>query len=558
MQSTKISRLTLIGLGAAVSGGAAMLLITAAVAHAGTWDQALCQNPDGSASTSQGLSGGSLAPLGPDDFNSDQCSPASPAAAGLSSAAAATANGAEYLEYSPPSGSTLDGGSANVSMWGTASGTASGVAAIYTPALAFDSSDLVFVCSPAWDPCGTPGTYTQDLYSGMIGIPARGGNLYFSASCGGNEGGQCDTDAAFGTTWAEVQLFGADLDLSNSSSPAGSGFSGSLLTPNAHGTANLAFTATDPNGPGVYQVTVRIDGATVYSGTPNSNSGECAAHGTDSAGAWIFDFAQPCPQTETVDIPISTAGLADGTHHLQVFVQDAAQNVSTVLDQSINTENRTTVSSTIGEGSTSSPSAPPPTAYVFKLTKPSKSLAAKTLRRSFHSSSFSVGGTLLNPSGTPVSDVPITIQAGTTSGQGFSTIATGTTDGSGAFKIRVPKGDSRIVRVIAGAGVLAIRESVSPSIALTIQSERGGNLVFTGQVHAQLHGQRPQVTISDVIAHGHWQPFVSGQTHHNGKFRLTYQVPGKLAGYRYKFRATVPSSTWWTSGSSPSQLVTVR
>jgi hypothetical protein len=195
---------------------------------------------------------------------------------------------------------------------------------------------------------------------------------------------------------------------------------------------------------------------------------------------------------------------------------------------------------------------------VFKLTKASTSLTAKTLHRSFHSSSFHVAGTLLNPAGTPVSDVPITIQAGSPSGQGFSTIATGTTDGSGAFKIRVPKGDSRIVRVIAGAGVIAIRETVSPSIALTIESERGGKLVFTGQVHAQLQGQRPQVTISDVIAHGRWQPFVSGQTNRKGQFRLTYQVPGRLAGYRYTFRATVPSSSWWTEGRSPSELVTVR
>jgi len=92
---------------------------------------------------------------------------------------------------------------------------------------------------------------------------------------------------------------------------------------------------------------------------------------------------------------------------------------------------------------------------------------------------------------------------------------------------------------------------------LTIESERGGRLVFSGQVHAQLQGQRPQVTISDVID-GHWQPFVSGQTNRKGQFRLTYEVPSRLRGYRYTFRATVPSSSWWTAGSSPSEPVPVR
>ena len=112
--------------------------------------------------------------------------------------------------------------------------------------------------------------------------------------------------------------------------------------------------------------------------------------------------------------------------------------------------------------------------------------------------------------------------------------------------------------MIAGAGVIAIRETVSPSIALTIESERGGKLVFDGQVHAELQGLRPLVTISNIIPHRGWQPFVNGQTNRKGQFRLTYEVPGRLVGYRYTFRATVSSSSWWTGGRSASELVTVR
>ena len=142
-----------------------------------------------------------------------------------------------------------------------------------------------------------------------------------------------------------MQLWWADLLLTNTAAPAASGFSGSLLSPDAHGTADIAFTATDPNGPGVYNVTVQIDGNPVYNATPNTNQGKCASVGTDStSGALMFDWQQPCLQTETVDIPVDTTALTDGQHELKVIVTDAAQNSSTVLDQTITTLNRTTVS----------------------------------------------------------------------------------------------------------------------------------------------------------------------------------------------------------------------
>jgi hypothetical protein len=123
-------------------------------------------------------------------------------------------------------------------------------------------------------------------------------------------------------------------------SPQGTGFSGSALQKNARGTAHVVFTASDPGGPGVYSVTVNVGGRPVWSGTPNSNGGDCAPAGTDSAtGALMFNASQPCLQTEVVDAPVPTRGLPDGRHELAVNVTDAAQNSSTVLDQTITTSN---------------------------------------------------------------------------------------------------------------------------------------------------------------------------------------------------------------------------
>ncbi|HUH80609.1 MAG TPA: hypothetical protein VLZ06_04715, partial [Solirubrobacteraceae bacterium] len=58
-----------------------------------------------------------------------------------------------------------------------------------------------------------------------------------------------------------------------------------------------------------------------------------------SAGALMFDASQPCRQTETVDLPIDTTPLHDGTHTLKVTVTDAAGNSAVVYDNTISTDN---------------------------------------------------------------------------------------------------------------------------------------------------------------------------------------------------------------------------
>ena len=139
--------------------------------------------------------------------------------------------------------------------------------------------------------------------------------------------------------WARAQVNAAHLLLSNAAAPQGTAFSGSALQPHARGVAHLVFTATDAGGPGIYAVTAVVDGQPVFSGTPNTNNGACVPVGTDASGALMFDFAQPCPATEVVDVPVPTAGLPDGSHALALTVTDAARNSSTVLDQNITTSN---------------------------------------------------------------------------------------------------------------------------------------------------------------------------------------------------------------------------
>jgi len=312
-------------------------------ARAGTWMQVSCANPDGSTAPSEGWSGGPIGAPRPGGYAQSGCTASSPLAAGLSELATAPVGDEQALTYTPPSGSTLAGGRMQVHLYAGGYGTTNGqLSAVTTAALSeptTSGSDTFFQCVAYVVVCNHGSGSPLD-YSGPVTLPAnRGGTLHALVSCSGS-GSNCDNNANY-ASWALAQISSADLLLSSSVSPGASGgFSGGALQPKARGLAHLIFTATDPGGPGVYRVTAAIDGFPVYAATPDNNAGKCVPVGTDpSSGALMFDWQQPCLQTENVDIPVPTAGQPDGGHELSVTVTDAARNASTVFDQTISTAN---------------------------------------------------------------------------------------------------------------------------------------------------------------------------------------------------------------------------
>ena len=130
--------------------------------------------------------------------------------------------------------------------------------------------------------------------------------------CDGGPGGYDCAGSQGSSPEAFADIQSADFVIDNEATPTASGFGGTLLDPDAHGTADLQFTAADPGGPGVYLVTVQIDGNDVYNSTPNGNEGSCAMAGTYTNGSWEFEALQPCKQSETVDVPVNTTALSDG------------------------------------------------------------------------------------------------------------------------------------------------------------------------------------------------------------------------------------------------------
>ncbi len=337
IKATAKSATLLTGMLLSITCATAIGPLHTSTALAGQWEEVSCENPDLSAAPSQGWSSFTSGSVGFGANSNTVCGPGDPMSAELSSAAADPVGAGENLEWAPPAGSTLAGGSIDVGMYGDGYGyDASAAAVAYSPEFKYDGSDVILQCSSGQPACSTGSS--PYIYTGVLSLPTnRGGDFYIGAGCGGTQGQACNEGANEGA-WSMIRLWWARFLLSNSSTPAANNITGPLLNAGARGTQELTLTATDPGGPGVYAVTAQIDGKTLYDATPNNNGGECVSTAS-SNGALMFDYSQPCRQSESVDIPIETSTVTDGSHTLKITVDDAAGNSSVVYDGTINTHN---------------------------------------------------------------------------------------------------------------------------------------------------------------------------------------------------------------------------
>jgi hypothetical protein len=543
-----------------VASAAAAVVISAASAYAGDWMVVSCVNPSQSAAPSEGWS--SFANAGGYGSNSStSCGPGSPMFAILSMDAAVSVGSAQTLKYTPPDGSNLAGGSVDVSFYADGGGTnASGTAVAYTPEYAYNGSNVFFQCASGLPPCAN-GSYD---FSGVLGIPGgRGGNLYLSAGCGGDEHYVCNSGGSEGA-WSLVRLWWANLLLENDSAPTGSGFAGSLLEPDTHGTAELQFTAADPGGPGVYSVTLEIDGHVIYKGTPDGNGGHCVAQG-ETSGALMFDYQQPCKQSETVDIPVNTTTLSDGEHTLNVIVTDAAQN-SSVYTATISTANRTTVSSLLSSPLVSSPGAEP--TYEIVLGHQTTKLG-KSIRRSYADSALALSGELRNPAGVPAANVTVSLlaQDGNPADGPPVVVAHTTSNAAGEWALHAPKGPSRLLRIVYGSTAndtnvgtgVTLSEIVSPTLGLSVRAPGGARLVFSGKLAISPVGSpRPLVLIETKVG-DEWEAVGHAvRVSRNGTYRYEFRSSPLTLGRRFAFRAQTPQTSLWQAGVSPTRTAVVR
>jgi hypothetical protein len=535
----------------AIGISALLALLGASTASAGEWIEVSCVNPDQSTAPSEGwtsFQGGA----GFGSNNGTGCAPGSPMYAILSTGAAVSVGSNETLQYSPPGGSTLVGGSVDVSFYADGGGyNASGTAVAYSPNYAYDGSDVFFQCASGLPPC-SPSGYD---FSGVLGIPSgRGGNVYLSAGCGGASGAACNTGGSEGA-WSLVRVWWANLLLSNGASPSASGVGGTLLSPEAHGEQELTFTASDPEGPGVYAVSAEIDDKAVYSGTPDSNGGRCDAVGS-SGGALMFDYSQPCRVSESVDLTINTAAVPDGQHTLKVIVEDAAGNASVVYDGTITTHNAaaSSLSALPGPGTSSTGSvassgtAAPNGSGASEHAQLRLGLAPR-ISRSFTDRAMRIAGRLLDSVGHPIGGAQLDVVQQAAESDAAQLLTHVRTAADGSFIANVPAGPSRTITVsyrafsgdAAYAAQSSVKEAVGAGINLRVTPRHigsNGTILLRGQVEGAV--PREGVTVNLLVHYrGQWEPFRTPRTDASGRFEVAYQFQG--ARGRFPFRAEVPA-----------------
>lgn len=270
-----------------------------------------------------------------------------------------------------------------------------------------------------------------------VAIPAGGSELSASVLCGGAPGRICRSEALY--------VISAHILLSTSVLPSVSALAGSLTAGGLqHGTQNVSFTASDPGGPGIYQVAVAIDGKTIYQATPNLNGGACAPVG-DYGGALEFYAAYPCPQTVPVSVPIPTGTLTDGIHSLSVNAIDAASELSSASQVIFRTEN---LISAAGAGRVPRGANSPGSAYLVRFDGRTATLL-HGVRRSYVDSSLTLSGTLTTPQGAAAPDVPLQLlgRDGVDAGGAQMVLASTTTDAAGHWSLTAPRGPSRTLSV---------------------------------------------------------------------------------------------------------------
>lgn len=104
------------------------------------------------------------------------------------------------------------------------------------------------------------------------------------------------------------------------------------------GTTTLSFHASDV-GAGVYRWIVAIDGQEAGRGVVDGNGGQCGDVEPGNDDAYEFAAPQPCPLTASGAIALDTRALRDGTHTVELSVEDAAGNRSAVRQVEIRTHN---------------------------------------------------------------------------------------------------------------------------------------------------------------------------------------------------------------------------
>jgi hypothetical protein len=538
----------------AIIGGAALLLVLAAVAHAGRYHDYSCRTPAGAPAPADGWSGSTT---GTYTYAENTCSKGGALVAALGQAKRTANSSTAQWTFADPANERLAG----ATLW-RAGDTAGGamVGATYQFWLAGPAETNIFdECGRAFGCLGEGSLSQPQAPENRVVVPEAnlGSNLQVVASCGGSSGFSCkEGEHDVNGYTAVVNLYAADLVLEQTELPTAGSPSGPLTTETpVRDTSDLIFTATDP-GAGVYQAIFNVDGHVVQETPINENGGRCRNVGQTTDGLPAFLYVQPCLKSVTADVGFDSTRVSNGTHHLIVSVSDAAGNTATVLDRSIVVENELGTCNAECDGHAS-------------LRAANARLLRRRLVRRYAKSALTLTGQLVDHAGAPMQGATIELrQQASYPGARDVLVATATTDAKGRWKLRVPRGPSRLITVgyrarsdnPTFATQLQYRETVVAGVRLSAprRARPGRRFAFRGRLAGGYIPRGGALVSLEIFFGGEWREIALLRTNRRGAFAYRYTFAA-IGPATYRFRAQLPHTIGYpfASGASRSSYIHV-
>jgi len=138
---------------------------------------------------------------------------------------------------------------------------------------------------------------------------------------------------------ARSELASASFLLNDESTPKASSVGGPLTEGRpVSGPSEVSFEASD-SGPGIYAAHLVVDGQAQPSAMLDSNGGHCVNLGETTNGTRAFDSPEPCAKSVDGAMSLETTEWVDGTHHVQLILEDASGNSVSAFNGEVTFDN---------------------------------------------------------------------------------------------------------------------------------------------------------------------------------------------------------------------------
>jgi hypothetical protein len=371
------------------------------------------------------------------------------------------------------------------------------------------------------------------------------------AKCGGLAEHECPvTEGDANGYSAAVNLYGADLVLEQAEAPTATSPSGPLASEEPlQGARQVIFTASDA-GSGIFKALFNVDGHLVWETVLDENGGRCRNVGQTVDGQPAFLYLEPCKKSLSADVGFDSTRLSNGAHHLIVSVSDAAGNTAMVLDRSVIVEN---------ELGTCNAQCDPHAV----LHRADTLFPRSPLIRRYANSAFELAGQLLDHAGSPMSGAMLELrQQASYPGAPNRLLTTALTDALGAFRLRVPKGPSRLLTLgyrarsenLNFASQLQYRETVAADVRLTAprSARPRRRFAFRGHLAGGYVPPEGALVSLEIFYGGAWREIALLRTNRRGAFAYRYTFAA-IGPATYRFRARVPHTSAYPFASAASR-----